>query len=287
VTTPLTLDAVVACLTSPALTAEREGGSSWSATTLGLEGGAVFGGQLLGQAVSIAGGLDESLTVKSLAAVFPRGVRDTGSLQFDVSYLHGGSAYATHRIDLMQPDRSGRLVTACSTTVIAHRPVDGLAHEQPIPAGAGSPEAACPVELGIVPWDCRTVGGTDLDDRHAQPNELMLWTRVTDPLGDDARLHQALLAHLSDLTLIGTALLGHEGWSQLDAHRSLRTSVIAHQIWFHRPFRIDDWLLLSQTSPVAAGGSAFGTGNVHTRTGELVASFAQESMIRLPEEERR
>ncbi len=65
---------------------------------------------------------------------------------------------------------------------------------------------------------------------------------------------------------------------------ALRTSVIAHQVWFHRPFRIDDWLLLSQTSPSAAGGSAFGTGRVQTREGELVASFAQESMIRLPEE---
>jgi acyl-CoA thioesterase II len=286
-TGPLTLDAVVACLTSPVLTDAREGGAVWSATTLGLDGGTVFGGQLLGQAVSIASGLDRSLSVKSLAAVFPRSVRDTGSLQFDVSDLHSGAAYAIQRIDLMQPDRSGQLVTACSTTVIAHRPVDGLAHERPIPQGAGSPDQARPIDLGIVPWDCRAVGDTDLDDRRAQPNELMLWTRVTDHLDDDQRIHQALLAHLSDLTLIGTALLGHDGWSQLDAHRSLRTSVIAHQIWFHRPFRIDDWLLLSQTSPVAAGGSAFGTANVHTRSGELVASFAQESMIRLPEEERR
>ncbi len=115
-----------------------------------------------------------------------------------------------------------------------------------------------------------------------QPNELLLWTRVSDgAVGDDQAEHQALLAYLSDLTLIGTALLPHEGWSQLDAHGALRTSVISHQLLFHRPFRIDDWLLIHQSSPVAAGGSAFGTGHVYLRTGELVASIAQESMIRV------
>ena len=149
---------------------------------------------------------------------------------------------------------------------------------------AGSPDDARPVDLGIVPWTCRIVGATDLDDRAAQPNELLLWTRVDERLGDEPYIHQALLAYLSDLTLIGTALLPHDGWSQLDAHRTLRTSVIAHQVWFHRPFRIDDWLLLSQTSPAASAGSTFGTGHVHTHEGELVASFAQEAMIRLPEE---
>jgi acyl-CoA thioesterase II len=155
-----------------------------------------------------------------------------------------------------------------------------------MPSGphARSPPGARPVDLGIVPWECPIVGSTDLNERALQNNELLLWTRVPQRLGDDDSIHQALLAHLSDVTLIGTALLGHDGWSQLDAHGSLRTSVIAHQLWFHRPFRIDDRLLLSQTSPAAAGGSAFGMGHVHTRDGELIASFSQESMIRLPDE---
>jgi acyl-CoA thioesterase-2 len=280
----LALDEIVACLSGPEPVDGNEAGASWSATTLGLEGGAVFGGQLLGQAVTIAAKLDRSMVAKSVSAVFPRPVRDTGSLRFDVSCLHRGAAYATQRLDIAQPDRSGQSVTTCSATVIVHRPVDGLAHQHPMPSAAGSPEDARPVDLGIVPWTCRIVGAADLDDRRAQHNELLLWTRVDERLGDEAYVHQALLAYLSDLTLIGTALLSHDGWSQLDAHQTLRTSVIAHQLWFHRPFRIDDWLLLSQTSPAAAAGSAFGTGQVHTGAGDLVASFAQEAMIRLPEE---
>jgi len=275
---------VIACLTGPEPVDGNEDGAAWSATTLGLEGGAVFGGQLLGQTVTIAAKSNPSMAVKSIAAVFPRAVRDTRSLRFDVSCLHRGAAYATERIEIAQPDRNGRSATACSATVITHRPVDGLAHHQPMPSAAGSPDAARPVDLGIVPWTCRIVGDTDLNHRGVQRGELLLWTRVDQALGDDAHVHPALLAYLTDLTLIGTALLGHDGWSQLDAHQALRTSVITHQLWFHRPFRIDDWLLLSQTSPVASAGSAFGTGEVHTRDGDLVASFAQESMIRLPEE---
>ena len=243
----------------------------------------MFGGQLLGQAVAIAAKLDRSMVAKSVSAVFPRPVLDTGSLRFDVTCLHHGAAFATQRLDVVQPDRTGRSVTACSATVIVHRPVDGLAHQHPMPA-AGSPDDARPVDLGIVPWTCRIVGATDLDDRAAQQDELLMWTRVDERLSDEPYVHQALLAYLSDLTLIGTALLPHDGWSQLDAHRTLRTSVIAHQLWFHRPFRIDDWLLLSQTSPAASAGSTFGTGHVHTQEGELVASFAQEAMIRLPQE---
>jgi acyl-CoA thioesterase-2 len=281
----LSLDAVVSCLTGPEPIDWSERGALWSAPTLRLAGGAVFGGQLLGQAITISAKLEPSMTVKSISVVFPRAVRDSGSVRFDVACLHQGSAYATRRIDVVQPDRAGREVTACSANVIATRAVDGLAHERPCPAGAGRLDDARTVDLGIVPWECRIAGQADLDDRRAQPNELALWTRVERPLPDDGYVHQALLAYLTDLTLIGTALLAHDGWSQLDAHSALRTSVIAHQVWFHRPFRIDDWLVLTQTSPAAAGGSAFGTGDVHNREGELVASFAQESMIRLPEED--
>jgi acyl-CoA thioesterase-2 len=109
--------------------------------------------------------------------------------------------------------------------------------------------------------------------------------RVADrDLGDNQSTHQALLAFASELTLIGTALLPHGEWSQLDAHGAVRTSVIGHHVLFHRPFRLDDWLLISQTSPVASGGSAYGTGHVYDIEGVLVASFAQQSMIRVSED---
>ncbi len=244
----------------------------------------MFGGELLGQTVAVAAAIDPEMTVKSISAAFPRGVRDTGSLDFSVTSLHRGSAYATHRIEIAQPNRAGDMATAYTAQVMCHRPAAGLDHNAPMPAAAGSPDDARPVGMGLVPWECRFAGTADLNDRSAQPNELLMWTRVPEALPDDQVVHQALLAFVSDLTLIGTAILPHEGWSQLDAHVTLRTSVIAHQMQFHRPFRIDEWLLVAQTSPVAAGGSAFGQARVFTQAGDVVATFTQESMTRLDSE---
>jgi acyl-CoA thioesterase-2 len=168
--------------------------------------------------------------------------------------------------------------------VLCHRPAPGVEHHQDAPADAGRPEDARPVDLGLIPWETRIVGDTDLDDRRAQAAELALWMRVADrALGDDPSIHQALLAFASELTLIGTALLPHGEWSQLDAHVALRTSVIGHHVLFHRQFRLDDWLLIAQTSPIASGGSAYGTGHVYDIDGTLVASFSQQSMIRIVE----
>ena len=278
----LTFERVLASLTSPRLVQQDGARGAWSADTLGLDGGGVFGGELLGQAVMIASQLDPAMPVRSISAAFPRGVRDTGTLEFTTQTLHRGSAYSTQRIEVVQPDRTGVAATGFTATVVCHRPAVGIEHHAPMPAHAGSPDDARSVEMGIIPWETRIVGGTDLDDRAAQPNELLLWTRVGDVgLDDTLAVHQGLLAHLSDLTLIATALLPHEGWSQLDAHVTLRTAVIGHQLVFHRPFRIDEWLLIHQSSPAASDGSAFGVGHVFTRDGRLVATITQESMIRV------
>jgi acyl-CoA thioesterase-2 len=278
----LTLERVLASLTSPRPVKQDGADAAWTAHTLDLEGGGVFGGELLGQAVMIASQLDPTMPVRSVNAAFPRGVHDTGTLKFTATTLHRGSAYSTQRIEVVQPDRNAVGATAFTATVVCHRPADGVEHHATMPAHAGSPDDARLVGMGIIPWETRIVGATDLDDRAAQPNELMLWTRVVGgDIGDNVAVHQGLLAHLSDLTLIGTALLPHEGWSQRDAHVALRTSVIAHQLVFHRPFRIDDWLLLHQSSPAASGGSAFGVGHVFSPDGQLVASVTQESMIRV------
>ena len=101
----------------------------------------------------------------------------------------------------------------------------------------------------------------------------------TPPVGDERHLHQALLAHATDLTLIGTALRPFDGVSQADSTVTLHTAVTSHTLWFHHPFRVDDWLLVTQHSPVVANGRAFGRGDVYAGD-ELVASFAQEAMVR-------
>ena len=278
----ITLDQLLSCLTEVEL-ADPADPTRWRAGTLGLAGGHVFGGQMIGQAAVIAARTFPDMAVKSVDVVFPRGARDTGSLDYNVAQLHAGTAYATLRIDSSQPGRDGSPAVGFGATVMCHRPAPGVEHHQPMPDSAGRPDDARPVDLGLLPWETRIVGDTDLDDRRAQPNQLSLWWRVGQQLGDDPAIHQALLAFGSELTLIGTALLPHGEWSQRDAHVALRTSVIGHHVLFHRPFRIDEWLFVTQTSPLATGGSAYGTGHVYTATGELVASFAQQSMIRLEE----
>lgn len=277
----VTLDVLIAALTGPELLERSEAGTVFRAPVIDVGSGTVFGGELLGQTVAVASHIERDMPVRSVSAVFPRAVRDTGHIDFESSTLSRGSSYATQRIEVRQPDRSGALTAAFSAHVISHRPAAGIEHQQSMPTDVCTPDDARPVTMGLVPWDTRLVGTTDLDDRSAQKNEYRLWHRVPATLPDDVMIHQALLAYLTDLTLIGTALLPHEGWSQLDAHVALRTSVIAHQIVFHRPFRIDEWLLLSQSSPRASSGTAFGAGHVFTQQGELVASITQEAMVRV------
>jgi acyl-CoA thioesterase-2 len=142
----------------------------------------------------------------------------------------------------------------------------------------GPPEDAAPADLGMVPWETRLVGGVDLADRAAAPARLDWWMRAA-PVPDEPALHQALLAHATDLTLIGTALRPFEGISQADSTVTLHTAVTSHTVWFHQPFRVDAWLQISQHSPVVAGGRSYGRGDVFAG-GELVASFAQEAMVR-------
>ena len=145
---------------------------------------------------------------------------------------------------------------------------------------AGEPDDAPVVDLGMIPWETRVVDGVDLAAREVGPPTYQFWMR-TPALPDDPAVHQAMLAHATDLTLIGTALRPSEGLSQADTMTKFHSAVTSHALWFHQDFRADDWLLVDQHSPVLAGGRAFGRGDVWTRDGALVASFAQESMVRM------
>ena len=283
----ISFDQLATCLDAVDCVAITDDRSTWRAGTLGLAGGHIFGGQMIGQAITIAARLQPGHDVKSIHVAFPRGTRDTGTLDFQATTMHAGSTYGATRVEVSRPerarpDRGGVDAVGFTAHVLHHRPGTGVEHQVDMP-DVGAPDRARRVDLGLVPWDTRIVGGTDLDARRQQPNELMWWSRVDADTSDAFATHQALLAFASELTLIGTALLPHERLSQLDAHVALRTSVLTHSIRFHRRFRADEWLLIAQSSPVATGGSAFGTGHVFTEAGELVASFEQESMIRTEE----
>jgi acyl-CoA thioesterase-2 len=260
------LNDLVACLSL------TEGEDGLEGTNLDIGYHRVFGGQILAQALTAAAGASPDKAVKSMHVLFPREGDTAKSMQYRVAALQAGRTFGTTEVIAHQ---EGKVVSAALVSV--HVDEDGLDRNDPPPA-AGGPEDAELTDLGMVPWETRIVDGVDLADRATGPAELRWWMR-TPPVGDDHHLHQALLAHATDLTLIGTALRPIDGLSQADSTVTLHTAVTSHTLWFHRPFRVDEWLLVAQAAPVVAHGRSYGRGDVYAGD-RLVASFAQESMIR-------
>jgi len=121
-----------------------------------------------------------------------------------------------------------------------------------------------------------------VDFRHYVSNDSLppmqnIWLKTVGPVPDDPAIHAAILAYASDMTLLDTALFAH-GKSVFD--RDLQLASLDHAIWFHRPFRIDDWLLYAQDSPSTFGARGFTRGSLYSQSGVLVASTAQEGVIR-------
>jgi acyl-CoA thioesterase-2 len=249
------LDNVLSCLDL-----HEKAPGQYVGDNLALDYHRVFGGQILGQTiVAAATAAGEGKQVKSLAQLFPREGDSAQPLTYDVTKHQEGRTFGSSGVVATQGEK-----TVSVATVSLHTPEDGLVREDAAP-DVGRPGDAAEVDLGA-----REVG----------PATLRFWMR-TPQLPDDVALHQALLAHATDLTLIGTALRPVEGLSQADAQVRFASAVTSHNVWFHAPFRMDDWLLVDQCSPVLAGSRAFGRGDIWTQDGRLVASFAQESMIRV------
>ena len=236
----------------------------------------VFGGQILAQMIAAASKASPEKVVKSLNVLFPREGDTSKRMEYAVDKLQDGRTFGTTSITATQ---DGKVISAA--TVSMHVLEDAALHRSDsLPPGVGTPTQAVEIENNMIPWELRVVGGVDLAAKEKGPAEYQMWMRATGAAGQPLAVHQALLAHATDLTIIGTALRPFEGVSQADSTVTLHTAVTSHSIWFHQPFGIDDWLLLAQTSPVVAGGRAFGRGDVFNAKGDVVASFAQESMIR-------
>jgi acyl-CoA thioesterase-2 len=230
----------------------------------------LFGGQLLAQFARAAALRCPDKSVKSLHALFPRAGRSEEPLRYEVECHHEGGTFATLSIRALQS--SGVVATAA---VSMHSAEDGPEHQtvSPVPAVPGAEHQ---VKLDLLPWETRST--TELDTPGSEPAEFDLWLR-TPSVGPE--LAPALLAYATDLTLIGTALRPLAGVTQQDAGKAFTSAVTSHSLWFHRPFRTDDWLLLRQHSPVLAHGRCFGRGDVITEDGSLVASYAQEALLRI------
>jgi acyl-CoA thioesterase II len=253
----------------------------------------VFGGQVAGQALVAAGRtVPEDRPVHSLHAYFIRPGDPAVPLVYTVDRVRDGRSFTTRRVIAIQ---HGRPIFALSASF--HRPESGLEHAVPMPP-APDPEGlrsnaerfaeatgqpvpkhmeGSPIELRSAgPLTSEVARDPSLRDKIVHDN--LVWVRVTDPLPDDPLLHVCLMTYISDLTLLETVVLEH-GVSWMDG-RTVGAS-LDHAMWFHRPFRADQWLLYAQESPIASGGRGLARGQVFTADGELVVSVVQEGLIRL------
>ncbi|KAA9156214.1 acyl-CoA thioesterase II [Amycolatopsis acidicola] len=231
----------------------------------------IFGGQLLAQFLRAACLTCPDKAVKSVHTLFAKEGNADEPVCYEVTKHHEGRSFAGLSIIARQAHG-----VAATASVSMHAPEAGL-DRQTAPVLPSLPKDEHRIELGLIPWETRTT--TDLDARESGWPEFDLWMRTP---AVDPGLAPALVAYATDLSLIGTALRPVEGVSQRDAGKAFTSAVTSHTVWFHRPFRTDGWLLLRQHSPVVAHGRCFGRGDVLTEDASLVASYAQEALLRFP-----
>jgi len=252
--------------------------------------GQVFGGQILGQALAAASRTVEGRVVHSLHAYFLK----RGDLQVPVVYnvdrARDGGSFSNRRVTAIQHGAQ-----IFNMTASFQAPESGLEHQ------VAMPQVTRPDDLKGLDTLAREYSGElpprmrrfldwapPFDVRPVDPSQFFLpgsgapvkliWMRTLERLPEDSFLHQAVLACISDYELIGTATLPHG----LHATReNLQMASLDHAMWFHRPVRVDEWLLFALDSPAASGGRGLARGYVFTEEGKLVATLAQEGLIRV------
>jgi acyl-CoA thioesterase-2 len=250
----------------------------------------VFGGQVAAQAL-VAGArtVEPEREVHSLHSYFLRPGDTAVPIVYDVERIRDGGSFSTRRIVARQHGRGIYYMTASFQV-----PEEGFEHQDvmpPVPAPADSidlseifrkrsPENAdewmrewAALELRYV-GDSRPGGVIPNDER---PSQSRLWIRVNGKLTDDPLLHRAAFTYASDMTLLGSTLVPH---GMHVSHPKMQSASLDHTIWFHRPFRADEWLLYDQASPSASGGRGLAIGRLFSEDGVLVATVAQEGLIR-------
>lgn len=253
----------------------------------------VFGGQVAGQALQAAfRTVPDSRHVHSLHSYFLLPGDISVPIVYDVEHVRDGRSFTTRRVAARQHGKPIFYLTA--SFQIAE---DGYDHQDrmpEVPAPDDCPEFAelfervskAPRAAWDREWaalDIRYVGDSRFGaDWHSDdhPGIARLWMRAAGDLSDDIRTHACVLTYASDLTLLGAALVPHN--THLGA-RNLQVASLDHSMWFHRPVRVDEWLLYDQVSPSAHGARGLALGRVFAQDGTLVATIAQEGLIRLIE----
>jgi acyl-CoA thioesterase-2 len=247
----------------------------------------VFGGQVLGQALVAASRTVEGRQVHSLHAYFLRRGDLSVPIVFEVDRSRDGGSFTSRRVVAVQ---HGQPILTMSASFQVAEP--GLEHQAPMPE-APPPESLrdlAELEAEVIermphkvtgyfrnqrPFEFRAVSPDDYLTREKRPARKLVWFRVTGQLAADQTLHRCLLTYVSDYHLLATATMPH-GVNFLQ----LQVASIDHAIWFHRDLQVDDWLLYAIESPSASGARGFSRGAIYARDGALVASVAQEGLIR-------
>lgn len=248
----------------------------------------VFGGQVLAQSLNAAvRTVDPERVAHSMHGYFLRPGNPSKQIVYEVDPIRDGRSFTTRRVVAKQDG-----IAIFNTSVSFHCEEEGLSHQ------FERPQVTPPEELEsdhdywtrmaseypdkfdapkVQPIERKPVLRRDpLDPQPTEP-EQHIWFRALGELGDDTGRHQTVLAFMSDFALLGAALLPHPytGWS-----KDIQVASLDHGLWFHRPFRADEYLLYSMDSPSASGGRGFSRGSFYTREGVLVASTVQESLQR-------
>ncbi len=251
----------------------------------------VYGGQVLGQALMAAlRTVDPARSVHSLHGDFLLAGDPSLPIVYDVERTRDGGSFTTRRVKAIQ---HGAAIFTMSASF--HKLEEGLEHQSAMP-DVPAPEAlANPKDLiaGLIdklpaamrsywerdrPIDMRVVDISRYLEREKKVPVQQIWFRAAGRLPDDPAVHQAVLAYASDFTLLDTALIAH-GKLLFDA--DIQLASLDHSLWYHRPFRADEWMLYVQDSPNAHGARGFSRGSIYTRKGALIASAAQEGLMRL------
>ncbi|MEK1887847.1 MAG: acyl-CoA thioesterase II [Phyllobacterium sp.] len=252
----------------------------------------VFGGQVIGQAlVAAQRTVDSSRHVHSLHGYFMRAGDPKVPIIYEVDRIRDGSSFTTRRVVAIQ---HGHAIFSLEASFQIEE--GGLEHQVPRPLDITAPEQLisdkdlkeqylqnAPANIRRYweqdrPIELKPLSLTHYFSREKLAPEQNVWIKTTGPVPGDRAVQAAVLAYLSDMTLLDTSLYAH-GRSIFD--RDLQVASLDHAMWFHRPCNFDDWLLYTADSPSASGARGFTRGTLYSRDGTLIASTAQEGLIRV------
>jgi acyl-CoA thioesterase-2 len=271
------------------LTLERLADDLYRGESQDIGGRHVFGGQVLGQALFAASQTVEGREANSLHAYFLRPGDKTVPVDYMVERIRDGRSYATRRIVAIQRNRP-----IFNMSASFQKREEGVEHQFEMPDVPNPEDLPNMTELArqalvdepeklkrYLQWqkpiEFRPVNPTHPLHPEPCPPLRDIWLRAKGVLPDNQAIHKVMLAYASDFSLLGTSLLPH---ALTFSQGSIRAASLDHAMWFHRDFRLDDWLLYSMDSPSMSCGRGFSRGNLFTRDGLLVASVTQEGMIR-------